>query len=50
MIYDSYKSVLWGIARNPNSSPELLIKLLDIHGDEVAGEIAKREEIPKELW
>ncbi|MEM7758196.1 MAG: hypothetical protein AAF298_08740 [Cyanobacteria bacterium P01_A01_bin.40] len=45
MIFDTYKAVFWGIARNPNSSPQLLIKLLDIHEDKVAGAIAERKEI-----
>ena len=49
MVHDTYEPVLWGIARNPNSSSQLLLKLLDIYGEEVAGAISERKAIPPEV-
>jgi hypothetical protein len=46
---DSYEPVLWGIARNPNTPPQVLEKLLREKYDTMAGVMVERAIIPPQV-
>jgi Leucine rich repeat variant len=55
MAEDEYSPILWGIARNPNASPELLEQLLDRANlsqqdyQQLCGAMVEREVIPENI-